>query len=125
MRKLVIAIAALVTTTSLAVAGDVSGKGPNGGRMADAGNFHVEFLSKGTDVIVHVFDHDNRPVSSAGMTGRLTVQEKGKTRTADLKPEDPNRLTGTLDAPFVAGARVIISLTPKSGKPAQARYTAN
>lgn len=125
MRKFIIAITALAAAASLAVAGDVSGKGPNGGRIADAGNFHVEFLSKGTDVIVHVFDHDNDPVSSAGMTGRLTVQEKGKTRTADLKPEEPNRLTGTLEAPLAEGARVIVSLTPKSGKPAQARYTAN
>lgn len=62
-------------------------------------------------------------VSSAGIT--LTVQEKGKTRTVDLKPEDPNRFTGILDAPFTAGARVIVSLTPKTGKPTQARYTAN
>ena len=108
-----------------AIAGDVSGKGPNGGRLADAGNMHAEFLSKGTELFVYTYDHDNRPVPSAGMTARATIQEKGKTRTAELKPQEPNRLVGKLDTPLEAGARVIVSLTPKGGKPVQARYTAN
>lgn len=42
MRKLFIAIAAFVTAASFAVAGDVSGKWPNGGRLAEAANFLVE-----------------------------------------------------------------------------------
>ena len=125
MRRYVVAIVGLLALSSIAAGGDVSGKGPNGGRLADAASMHVEFLSKGAEVFVYTYDHDNKPVDSAGMTGRLTVQEKGKTRTADLKAEAPNRLTGTLDAPLDNAARVIVSLTPKGGKPVQARYTVN
>jgi hypothetical protein len=125
MRQFAVAAVALLALCSTAAGGEVSGKGPNGGRMADATILHVEFLSKGAEVFVYTYDHDNRPVDSAGMTGRLTIQEKGKTRTADLKAEAPNRLTGKLDAPLDNAARVIVSLTPKGGKPVQARYTVN
>jgi hypothetical protein len=85
---------------------------------------HVEFVTKGPEVLVFTFDHDNKPVH-AGMTGRITIQESGKTRTATLTPEAPNRLTGKLESPLATGARVVVSLTPKDGKPVQARYTAN
>jgi hypothetical protein len=125
MRRFAVAAVALLALCSTAAGGDVSGKGPNGGRMADTTNMHVEFLSKGAEVFVYTYDHDNKPVATAGMAGRLTIQEKGKTRTADLTAEAPNRLTGKLDAPLDSAARVIVSLTPKGGKPVQARYTAN
>jgi hypothetical protein len=108
-----------------AFAGDVSGRGPNGGRVADAANGHIEFVTKGTEVVVYTFDHDNKPVPAEGVTGRVTIQESGKTRTADLKVDGANRLTGKIEAPLATGARVIVSLTPKGGKPVQARYTAN
>jgi hypothetical protein len=125
MRKFAVVVVGLLAFCSTAAGGDVSGKGPNGGRMADAATMHVEFLSKGAEVFVYTYDHDNKPVATAGMAGRLTIQEKGKTRTADLTAEAPNRLTGKLDAPLDSAARVIVSLTPKGGKPVQARYTAN
>jgi len=108
-----------------AVAGDVSGKGPNGGRLADAGNMHAEFVSKGVELFVYTYDHNNKPVPSAGMSGKATIQEKGKTRSAELKPQDPNQLVGKLEVPLESGARVIVSLTPQGGKPVQARYTVN
>ena len=118
-------LAALTALAPSALAGDVSGRGPNGGRLADAANMHVEFLTKGTEVFVYTFDHDNKPVNSAGMSGRVTIQEQGKTRTADLTPAPPNALVGKLEAALAGGARVIVSLTPRNGKPVQARYTAN
>jgi hypothetical protein len=108
-----------------ALAGDVSGRGPNGGKVADAASGHIEFVSKGTEIEVYTFDHDNKPVPTSGVTGRVTVQESGKTRTADLTAQSGNKLAGKLDAPLSSGARVIVSLTGKSGKPVQARYTAN
>jgi hypothetical protein len=125
MRKVAATGAALLALCSVALGGDVSGKGPNGGRLADATTMHVEFLSKGAEVFVYTYDHDNKPVPTTGMTGRVTVQEKGKTRTTDLTAEAPNRLTGKFDAPLDSAARVLVSLTPKGGKPVQARYTAN
>jgi hypothetical protein len=120
-------LTATILTMSLVSthAGEVSGKGPNGGRLADAGSLHVEFVSKGAEVSVFTYDHDNKAVSSSGMAGRITVQESGKTRNAVLSAEAPNRLTGKLDAPLADGAKVIVSITLKGGKPVQARYTAN
>lgn len=123
MRKLIIP-ALLLAASSTAFAGDVSGKGPNGGRMADAGNMHVEFLTKGADIVVFTYDHDNKPVPSTGVTSRVTVQEKGSTKTVNLTAEAPNKLSGKLAAPLATGARIILSITPKGGKPAQARFTA-
>ena len=125
MHRTMLLLAGMAMIGSSALAGDVSGKGPNGGRVADAANMHVEFLSRGTEVFVYTFDHENKPTSSAGMSGRITVQEQGKTRTADLIAEAPNRLIGKLEGPLGSGARVVVSLTPRNGKPVQARYNAN
>lgn len=124
MRALLIP-AMLSLTLISAQAGDVSGKGPNGGRLADTGNMHVEFLTKGGDISVYTFDHDNKPVPSAGTTGRVTVQEKGATRSVQLAAQAPNKLAGKLDQPLSSGARAILSLTPKGEKPVQARFTAD
>jgi hypothetical protein len=125
MRKRMMIPMVLTAILGPAHAGDVSGKGLNGGRVSDAGNMHVEFVSKGADVSVFTFDHDNKPIPSAGMTGRVTVQEQGKTRSVDLASEASNRLTGKLDGALGSGARVIVSVTPNGGKPVQARYTVN
>jgi len=125
MHMLTIAFASFFALIAPGLAGDVSGRGPNGGRVADAANMHVEFVSKGADVFVYTYDHDNKPVASAGITGKVTVQEKGQTRTAELMPQETNQLSGKLNTPLGSGARVIVSLTPKNGKPIQARYTAN
>lgn len=125
MKRWICSAAAILVCGPAALAGDVSGKGPNGGRIGDAATMHVEFLSKGTEVFVYTYDHSNKPVTSAGMTGRVTIQEKGKLRTVDLRVAPPNGLVGSLDAPLETGARVVVSVTKPGGKPEQARYTAN
>ena len=121
MRKFAVVIVGLLALCCSAAGGEVSGKGPNGGRMADATTMHVEFLSKGAEVFVYIYDHDNKPVNSAGMTGRLTIQEKGKTRTAELD--------GASAQPTYREARCSIGQCcprdrfshAKGGKPVQAR----
>ena len=65
MRRVAAAGVALLALCSVAVGGEVSGKGPNGGRLADAATMHVEFLSKDTEVFVYTYDHDNKPVPTS------------------------------------------------------------
>jgi hypothetical protein len=76
MRQFAVAAVALLALCSTAAAGEVSGKGPNGGRMADASSMHVEFLSKGAEGRrVHL-----RPRQQAGGFGRhdRTIDDSGK-----------------------------------------------
>ncbi len=81
MRKFAVAAVALLALCSTAAGGEVSGKGPNGGRMADATIMHVEFLSKGAEVFVYTYDHDNKPVA-IGRHDR-TIDNSGKGEDAD------------------------------------------
>ena len=116
----------LVALTSVAMAGNITGKGPNGGRIADAATLHVELVTNGSEIAVFTYDHDNKPVPAAGMVARVTVQDQGKTRMTDLAvAQKPNELRGTLESTPGKGARIIVSLTPKGGKPQQARFTAD
>jgi hypothetical protein len=81
MRNFAIAFVGFLAHCSIAMGGDVSGKGPNGGRLADAASMHVEFLSKGAEVFVYTYDHDKQ----AGGFGRhdRTVDHSREGKDAD------------------------------------------
>src|SRR5690349_10787048 len=68
--------------------------GRHGGRVADAGNFHVELVAKGETVDVFVSDGAQKPVPTAGFKGTAILVVGGKPARVRLVPADGNRLTG-------------------------------
>jgi hypothetical protein len=68
--------------------------GQHGGRVADAGRFHVELVAKGETVDVFVSDDGQKPVPVAGFKGTAILVVGGKPARVPLAPADGNRLTG-------------------------------
>jgi len=124
MRRMILTLA-LAGFATAATAHDKA-KGPNGGPVVDSAGHHVEFTSKGTEVVLFLYDEADKPLASAGTkNARAIVQDGGKTATVALQPAEPNRLVGTLAQPLSKGARVVVSATMADGHAVQARFVNN
>jgi hypothetical protein len=80
--------------------------GPNGGRLVDAGNLHVELVPKGKSVDVFVTDANDKPLRVEGYKGTAVLVVDGKPQRIQLAPGGENRLTGaaTIDVPATASS---------------------
>ncbi len=124
MRRLL--IAATLAALPWAAGAHELAKGPNGGPVVDSGGHHVEMVANGTELVLFLSDHDDKPLTSAGTKNpRAVVQDAGKTHTVALQPAAPNKLVGTLAQPLGKGARVVVSVTMADGHAVQARFVNN
>lgn len=120
MRKLnLILMAAALLGASQASAHET--KGPNGGRVVDAGNYHVELVLGGTDVAVFVSDSDSKPVTPTGFKALAILNAGGKAQRVALSPAD-GKLAGKAEASLPAGAKGVVQLTAPDGKVAQGQF---
>ncbi len=103
MRAFLIASSLLLATVALAH----EAIGPNGGRLVDAGNLHVELVPKGRAVDVFVSDANEKPVSVEGYKGTAVLVIGGKPHRIQLAPAKDNRLSGNaeVDVPSSVKAR--------------------
>ena len=117
-------IAVMLVLSSFSAWAQHSHHGPHGGEIVDSsqGPFHVEFVVRANDLAVVVLDESNKPVAAAGSSGRVIVQDGGRTMTIPLRFEEPNRLAAKLSAPLGNGARVVLSGKLSDGRVFQARY---
>ena len=122
-KHLIVALSLVAAVPSLAFAHDVA-KGANGGQVVDDKGHHVEFTTKGNDVVLYLSDEKNQPIASKGATGRVTVQMAGKQATATLVPSEPNVLTVKLDVPPASGTKIVVSAKLSDGHDIQARFVA-
>ena len=97
-------------------------KGPNGGRMVDAGPNHVEMVIKDRSVVVFVTDSADKPVTTAGYKGVAILTVSGKPQRIALEPQDGARLAGTAAVPLPLNARGVVQVTGPDGKTAQGRF---
>jgi hypothetical protein len=117
MRKLKLALmmaALLIATHAFAH----EAKGPNGGRVIDAGNYHVELVVGGTDVAVFVSDGDNRPIAPAGFKALAILNAGGKAQRIALSPAE-GKLAGRAETTLPASVKGVVQLTSPDGKVAQ------
>jgi len=96
-------------------------EGPNGGRVADAGPYHVELVANGSQLDLFVADTANKPVAPAGFKGVAILVIEGKSQRIPLEPAD-RKLSGMTDAKLPADPKGVIQLTLPDGKTAQARF---
>ncbi len=85
--------------------------GPNGGRVVDAGELHVELVSKGKSVDVFVTDANDKPLPIDGYKGMAVLVIDGKPQRIQLAPAGANRLTGA--------AAINVPKTPRGAVPLQ------
>jgi hypothetical protein len=120
MTRAAISLAALMFTATAFAHGE---KGPNGGAQADAGDYHVELVTKGTGVTVYLHDgKSEKPVDAKGHKGVGTFVVGGKAQRIELAPEASNKLTGTATAALPATPKGAVQITLPSGKTVQAKF---
>jgi hypothetical protein len=120
--KIAALLAFLLAAFPLAAHDAVKGKGPNGGRVVDAGAHHVELVVSGTAVTVYVTDFADKPVSVGGFKGLAILTVGGKAQRIVLAPQEGTRLTGTAPMALPAQVKGVVQLTTSEGKTAQGRF---
>lgn len=118
-------IASLAASIVLAAAFAVSAHNPQpreGGRIAMAGDHHVELVTRGATVDAYLLGHDDKPIPAAGHKGLALLDVGGKTERIVLAPADGNRLSGTATMPVPANAKGVVQITSPKGKVASARF---
>ena len=99
------------------------GPGPNGGKIGEVGNTHVELVGRDGELRLYVLDAQDRPTTARGASGSAIVQAGGRNQTLrfEAAPGDAYLIAR---GDFAArGARVVVTLT-RPGQPSrQARFT--
>jgi hypothetical protein len=103
-----------------AFAHDVA-KGPHGGRVAEAGDYHVELVAKGDLIEIFLTDASERPVTPAGFKGMAIVVIAGKSARVVLEPTDA-RLSARAPGVLPTEPKVVVQITSPAGKTAQAKF---
>ena len=103
-------------------AGAHDSTGPNGGQMTDAGNLHVEVVTRAETVQVFLGDGAGKPLSTVGYKGLAILLVGDKVARIPLQPEGTNRLTGVAVAPFAAPIKGAIQITGPDGATVQASF---
>jgi hypothetical protein len=116
---------AFVLATSLLVAGAALAHeaiGPNGGRLVDAGNLHVELVPKGKAITVFVSDANEKPLSVEGYKGTAVLVIGGKPHRIQLAPANENRLIGIAEVDVPTSVKGAVQLSLPIGGSVQGRF---
>ena len=113
-------IAALLTSAGSAWAHEAKGK--NGGRIVDAGSYHVEMVVKSDVVEVFISDQGEKPVAAAGFKGMAILVAGGKSQRVVLTPVEGTRLSGSAAAALPDRPKGVVQLTGPDGKTNQAKF---
>ena len=97
-------------------------KSHHGGRLAEAGEYHVEMVAKGDVVEVYLADHNNKPVSAAGHKAVAILVADGKSQRIVLEPAGDTKLSGKASSALPSLAKGVVQITPPKGKTVQARF---
>ena len=97
-------------------------KGPNGGRVAEAGDYHVELVAKGTVVEVFLTDSNDKPVSATGFKGTAILVVGGKSQRIALQSEGDTRLSGKANVVLPKMPKGVVQISLPNGATAQAQF---
>jgi hypothetical protein len=117
IRAILVALALVIAQPALAH----DGKGPNGGRVADAGKHHVE-LVVGTDAIsVFLSDANGKPLAPTGFKALAIVNHGGKAQRIALTAAE-GKFSGRAEAPLPNNVKAVVQLTGPDGKTSSGQF---
>ena len=96
-------------------------KGANGGRLVDAGGYHVELVVSGNRADVYISDGAGKPLPPRGFKGTAFLMADGKPLRIALEPVN-QKLSGNSDVPLPPDAKGAVRLTTPDGKIAQGQF---
>lgn len=97
-------------------------KASHGGRLADAGPYHVELVAKDTTIEVFLIGENDKPVDPKGFKGVAIFSLRGKAERIPLAPSEKNVLSGTAATVLPAKPKGAVQLTAPDGKTVTARF---
>jgi hypothetical protein len=97
-------------------------KASHGGRVADAGPYHVELVAKDTAIEVFLIGENDKPVDPKGFKGVAIFNLGGKAERITLVPSEKHVLSGTAATALPAKPKGAVQLTAPDGKTATARF---
>ena len=123
LRAIVLILGLAVASSAFAHTDSKWTKGPQGGHIVDAGGGkqHWELVAKGNELVLHVLDANESPISVDGGSAKGQVLLAGKTYNVDFKPAGGNTLKASGDFKAAKGMRVIVKTDKVGGQSFQAR----
>ncbi len=122
MKKLV-TMMAMTLTVALSGNAVAHGEKPkHGGVMQTASDLNFELVSKGGNATIYVEDH-GKQLSTAGMTGKLTVLNGTEKTEVPLEPAGENMMVTKRQAKLAKGAKAIASMTFADKKTINVRFS--
>lgn len=113
----------LAVATATAPAGaHAPGRGPNGGQMQDLAGSHVEVVAQGSEIVVYLFDADDKPIAAEPAKATATVLAGGRQEVVTLHPETGNVLRGKGGFTAEPGTKVVLALTLPGQRQQLGRY---
>jgi hypothetical protein len=96
--------------------------GPHGGAVADAGDYHVELVAKGTALTIYLRTEADKDLPSAGHKAVAILLVAGKAHRIELAPGGGNKLTGMSPAALPANPKGAVQISLPGGKTIQATF---
>ena len=118
-RYLTLAIALLV---ALPAAYAHEPKASHGGRVTEAGPYHVELVAKDTAIEVFLIGENDKPIDPRGFKAVAIFKLGGKAERITLAPSEKSSLSGTAVTALPANPKGAVQLTAPDGKTATARF---
>ena len=97
-------------------------KASHGGRIAEAGPYHLELVAKDTAIEVFLIGENDKPVDPKGFKAVAIFNLGGKAERITLAPSENNNLSGTAATALPANPKGAVQLTAPDGKTATARF---
>ena len=97
-------------------------KSQHGGRLVDAGPYHVELVTKNTAIEIFLIGEKDKPVDPKGFKGVAIFNLGGKAERITLAPSEKSSLSGTAATALPANPKGAVQLTAPDGKTATARF---
>ena len=112
----------LIAISGLASAHGPS-RGPNGGQMQDLAGSHVDLVAKGSELVLYLFDAENKPVPAKDAAATAIVLATGQQETVVLMASDDNAMRGKGRFTGAPGMKVVVSLTLPGQSAQSGRFT--
>jgi hypothetical protein len=97
-------------------------KSLHGGRLVDAGPYHVELVAKDRAIEVFILGENGNPVDPKGFKAVAIFTLGGKAERIMLTPSEKDTLSGTAATALPANPKGAVQLTAPDGKTATARF---
>jgi hypothetical protein len=97
-------------------------KGPNGGRVLDTGQVHVELVAKDNVIEVFLTDKDDKAIPAASHKGIAILLVGGKSQRVTLEPAGENRLAGKITEAVKNAPKGVVRITRPDGSTSQAKF---